>query len=154
MKEVRPVATNRKALRDYQVFERFEAGIELVGTEVKSLRSGAVSLDGGYASVENGQVWLHDVNISPYAQGNVFNHDPKRRRRLLLHADQIKRLFGKTQLRGYTLIPLKVYFNDRGLAKVELGLCRGKKMHDRREDLKRRAMEMDERQASGWKGRR
>lgn len=154
MKEVRPVATNRKALRDYQVFERFEAGIELVGTEVKSLRSGSVSLDGGYASVENGQVWLHDVNISPYAQGNVFNHDPKRRRRLLLHADQIKRLFGKTQLRGYTLIPLKVYFNDRGLAKVELGLCRGKKMHDRREDLKRRAMEMDERQASGWKGRR
>lgn len=154
MKEVRPVATNRKALRDYQVFERFEAGIELVGTEVKSLRSGAVSLDGGYASVENGQVWLHDVSISPYAQGNVFNHDPKRRRRLLLHADQIKRLFGKTQLRGYTLIPLKVYFNDRGLAKVELGLCRGKKMHDRREDLKRRAMEMDERQASGRKGRR
>lgn len=149
---MKPVATNRKALRDYAVFERFEAGIELVGTEVKSLRAGGVSLDEGYASVTDGQVWLHDVNISPYAQGNIFNHDPKRRRRLLLHADEIKRLFGRTQLRGYTLVPLKIYFNAKGLAKVELALCRGKKLVDRRDDLKRRAMDRDDRLEAGKRG--
>lgn len=149
---MKPVATNRKALRDYAVFERFEAGIELVGTEVKSLRAGGVSLDEGYATVTDGQVWLHDVNISPYAQGNIFNHDPKRRRRLLLHADEIKRLFGRTQLRGYTLVPLKIYFNAKGLAKVELALCRGKKLVDRRDDLKRRAMERDDRLEAGKRG--
>lgn len=146
---VKPVATNRKALRDYAVFERFEAGIELAGTEVKSLRAGTVSLDEGYATVQNGQVWLHDVSIAPYTQGNIFNHEPKRRRRLLLHRDEIKRLFGKTQLRGYTLIPLKIYFSQRGLAKVEVALCRGKKLIDRRDDLKRRAMERDERLEAG-----
>lgn len=149
---MKPVATNRKALRDYAVFERFEAGIELVGTEVKSLRAGGVSLDEGYASVTDGQVWLHDVNISPYAQGNIFNHDPKRRRRLLLHADEIKRLFGRTQLRGYTLVPLRIYFNAKGLAKVELALCRGKKLVDRRDDLKRRAMDRDDRLEAGKRG--
>lgn len=149
---MKPVATNRKALRDYAVFERFEAGIELVGTEVKSLRAGGVSLDEGYATVTDGQVWLHDVNISPYAQGNIFNHDPKRRRRLLLHADEIKRLFGRTQLRGYTLVPLKIYFNAKGLAKVELALCRGKKLVDRRDDLKRRAMDRDDRLEAGKRG--
>ncbi len=146
---MKPVATNRKALRDYAVFERYEAGIELLGTEVKSLRSGGVSLDEGYAAIENDQVWLNDVNIAPYAQGNIFNHAPKRRRRLLLHADEIKRLYGKTQLRGYTLIPMKIYFNARGLAKVELALCRGKKLIDRREDLKRRAMDRDDRLEAG-----
>ena len=150
--EVKPVATNRKALRDYAVFERFEAGIELVGTEVKSLRAGGVSLDEGYATVADGQVWLHDVNISPYAQGNIFNHDPKRRRRLLLHVEEIKRLFGRTQLRGYTLVPMKIYFNARGLAKVELALCRGKKLIDRRDDLKRRAMDRDDRLEAGKRG--
>ncbi|MFO7650507.1 MAG: SsrA-binding protein SmpB [bacterium] len=149
---MKPVATNRKALRDYAVFERFEAGIELVGTEVKSLRAGGVSLDEGYATVADGQVWLHDVNISPYAQGNIFNHDPKRRRRLLLHVEEIKRLFGRTQLRGYTLVPMKIYFSARGLAKVELALCRGKKLVDRRDDLKRRAMDRDDRLEAGRRG--
>jgi len=146
---VKPIATNRRALRDYSITERFEAGIELAGTEVKSLRAGTVSLEEGYAAVEGGQVFLVNVNIAPYAQGNIHNRDPRRRRRLLLHRDEIKRLFGKTTLRGFTLIPLKVYFNDRGRAKVELGLGKGKKLEDRREELRRRAMEMDDRRAGG-----
>ena len=140
------VATNRKAFRDYLIIEKCEAGIELCGTEVKSLRAGQASLEEGFARVENGEVFLHDVHIAPYAQGNVFNRDPRRRRKLLLHRDEIRRLFGKTTLRGLTLIPLRVFFNQRGLAKVELALCRGRKLYDRREELKRRAMEQDERQ--------
>jgi SsrA-binding protein len=142
---VSDVATNRKAYRDYSIIESLEAGIQLAGTEVKSLRAGQVSLDEGFARVENGEVFLYDVHIAPYAQGNIFNKDPKRRRKLLLHRDEIKRLFGKTTLRGLTLVPMKLFFNKRGIAKVELALCRGKKLYDRREELKRRAMEADER---------
>jgi len=142
---VSAVATNRKAYRDYSVIESLEAGIQLAGTEVKSLRAGQVSLDEGYARVENDEVFLYDVHIAPYAQGNIFNKDPKRRRKLLLHRDEIKRLFGKTTLRGLTLVPMKLFFNKRGIVKVELALCRGKKSYDRREELKRRAMEADER---------
>ncbi len=142
----RPVATNRKALRNYQILETMEAGIELTGTEVKSVRLGQVSLDEGYAAVEKGEVFLYDVNIAPYAQGNIFNRDPKRKRRLLLHRDEIKRLWGRTTMRGYTLVPLKMYFNKRGRAKIELALCRGRKLHDRREDLRRRAQERDDRE--------
>lgn len=142
---MKSAATNRRALRDYTVFEKIEAGIELAGTEVKSLRQGNVSLDEGYASVIGNEVFLLDVTIAPYAQGNIFNREPKRRRRLLLHREEISRLFGRTTLRGYTLIPLRIYFNERGRAKVELALCRGKKQGDRREDLRKRAMEKDER---------
>jgi SsrA-binding protein len=143
---VKAIATNRKALRDYTIFEKTEAGIELAGTEVKSLRAGTVSLEEGYAAIDGGQAYLYGVNIAPYAQGNIFNRDPKRRRRLLLHKEEIRRLFGRTTLRGYTLVPLRVYFSDRGRAKVELALCRGKKLIDRRDDLKRRAMDRDDRQ--------
>jgi SsrA-binding protein len=146
---VTAVATNRKAFRDYTVIEKFEVGIELAGTEVKSLRQGNVSLDEGFARVENGEVFLYSVHIAPYEQGNIFNKDPRRRRKLLLHRHEIKRLFGKATLRGLTLIPLKIYFNQRGLAKLELALCRGKKHADRREELKKRAMERDERVAQG-----
>jgi len=142
---VKAVATNRKALRNYEVFEKLEAGIELFGTEVKSLRAGTVSLDEGYAAVEGGQVFLVGVTIAPYAQGNIFNRDPKRRRRLLLHQEEIERLFGRTTLRGYTLIPLSIYFNDRGRVKVELALCRGRKQYDRREELRQKAADRDER---------
>lgn len=140
------MATNRKALRDYTIYEKLEAGIVLTGTEVKSLREGGASLDGGYAVVDNGELYLIDVNIAPYRQGNVFNRDPRRRRKLLVHKDEIRRLFGKTTLRGFTLIPLRLYFNDRGIAKVELALCKGKKAIDRREELKRRTIEREERQ--------
>jgi SsrA-binding protein len=143
---VKVVATNRKALRDYTIYEKLEAGIVLTGTEVKSLREGGASLDGGYAVVDNGELYLIDVNIAPYRQGNVFNRDPRRRRKLLVHKDEIRRLFGKTTLRGFTLIPLRLYFNDRGIAKVELALCKGKKAIDRREELKRRTIEREERQ--------
>ncbi len=142
-----PVATNRKALRDYNVLEKFEAGVSLAGTEVKSLRAGTVSLDEGFARVENGEVFLYDVHMAPYEQGNIHNKEPKRRRKLLLHKHEIRRLFGKAILRGLTLIPLRIYFTQRGIAKVEIALCRGKKQVDRREELKRRAMEREDRQA-------
>jgi SsrA-binding protein len=138
------VVFNRRARHDYHVDETFEAGLQLFGTEVKSLRNHSVDLSDGYARVENGEVFLYDVHIAPYAQGNIHNREPKRRRRLLLHKNEIKRLFGRTQLRGLTLIPLKIYFTARGFAKIELGLCRGKKDYDRRDDLRRRAMERDE----------
>jgi SsrA-binding protein len=143
---VKTVATNRKALRDYTVYERFEAGIVLAGTEVKSVRAGTVSLDEGYAAVENGEAFLYAVSIAPYSHGSIFNREPARKRKLLLHRDEISRLFGRTTLRGYTLVPLKILINDRGLVKVELALCRGKKQYDRRDELKRRAMERDERE--------
>jgi len=140
------VATNRKARRDYEVIETYEAGIQLFGTEVKSLRAKTVSIGEGYAGVDNGEVFLYDVHIAPYAQGNIFNRNPKRKRKLLLNRDQIKRLYGKTQIRGFTMIPLKIYFNAKGIAKVELGLCRGKKVYDRREEIKRRDLARLERQ--------
>jgi SsrA-binding protein len=146
---VKAIATNRKALRNYEVFEKLEAGIELFGTEVKSLRAGNVSLDEGYAAVEGGEVFLVGVTIAPYAQGNIFNRDPKRRRRLLLHQEEIERLFGRTTLRGYTLIPLSIYFNDHGRAKVELALCRGRKQFDRREVLRQKAADGDARSSGG-----
>ncbi|MBS4015019.1 MAG: SsrA-binding protein SmpB [Candidatus Latescibacteria bacterium] len=139
------IATNRKAYHEYTIFENYTAGIELFGTEVKSARANGVSLDGGYASVNAGQVYLHEINIAPYHSGNIFNHEPKRRRRLLLTKDEIKRLYGKVRERGYTLIPLKFFFSDRGFAKVELALCKGKKTIDKREELKRRAMERQDR---------
>jgi SsrA-binding protein len=142
---VKPVATNRTALRNYEVFEKLEAGIELFGTEVKSLRAGNVSLDEGYAAVEGGQAFLLGVTIAPYAQGNIFNRDPKRRRRLLLHKEEIQRLFGRTTLRGFTLVPLSIYFNDRNVAKVELALARGRKQYDRREELRQKAADRDAR---------
>ncbi len=147
---MRSVATNRKALRDFSIIEKLEAGIELAGTEVKSLRTGKVSLDEGYARVENDEVFLHNVTISPYEQGNIYNREPGRKRKLLLHRSEIRRLFGKTTLRGLTLVPLRIYFNRRGLAKVELALCRGKKTIDRREELKKRAMERDDQLERKW----
>jgi len=150
---VKAVATNRKALRNYEIFEKLEAGIELFGTEVKSLRGGSVSLDEGYAAVEGGEVFLIGVTIAAYAQGNIFNRDPKRRRRLLLHRDEIHRLFGRTTLRGYTLIPLSIYFNDRGIAKVGLALCRGRKQYDRREELRQKAADRDARSHGGESAR-
>jgi len=142
---VKAVATNRKALRDYEVFEKIEAGIELFGTEVKSLRAGNVSLDEGYAAIEGGEVFLVGVTIAPYAQGNIFNRDPKRRRRLLLHREEIQRLFGRTTLRGFTLIPMSIYFNSRNVAKVELALAKGRKQYDRREELRQKAADHDAR---------
>jgi SsrA-binding protein len=125
------IATNRRARHEYHVEESLEAGLALTGTEVKSLRAGRVSLGEAYARVEGGEVWLHHLHIPPYEAGNVFNHEPLRRRKLLLHRSQIRRLAGKATQKGYTLIPLRLYF-ARGLAKVELALARGKKLYDKR----------------------
>ena len=132
------VATNRKAFHDYFIEERYEAGIMLQGTEVKSLREGRVNLQDSYASVRGSEVFLHQCHISPYSHGNIMNHDPTRVRKLLLHKTEIHKLLGKTQQKGLTLIPLRIYFSKRGYAKIELGLAKGKKLYDRRETIKTR----------------
>ncbi len=132
------VVTNRKAYHDYFIEEKFEAGIVLQGTEVKSLRDGRVNLRDSYASVRNGEVFLHHCHISPYSHGNIMNHDPIRVRKLLLHKKEINKLLGKTQQKGLTLIPLRIYLSKRSQAKVELGLAKGKKLYDRRESIKTR----------------
>ncbi len=129
------VATNRKAYHDYFIDEKFEAGIVLKGTEVKSLRDRRVNLQDSYADVKEGEVFLHHCHISPYSHGNMMNHDPIRTRKLLLHRKEINKLLGKTQQKGLTLIPLRIYFSERGQVKVELGLAKGKKQHDRRESI-------------------
>lgn len=139
----RTVADNRKARHDYFIEESHEAGMELTGSEVKSLRNGRINLRGGYARVEGGEVWLYDVHISPYDQsGTYFNHEPTRRRRLLLHRREISRIAGLVDRQGYTLVPLRVYFKGRR-AKVELGVARGKKLYDKREDIARREANRD-----------
>jgi SsrA-binding protein len=131
------VATNRKAFHDYHVGETYEAGIALTGTEIKSVRQGIVSLRDSFARVENGEVFLYDMHVSPYDAGNRYNHEPRRTRKLLLHKSEIRRLATKTQEKGFTLIPLKVYLRG-GHAKVELALAKGKRLYDKREDIKKR----------------
>ena len=131
-------ATNRRAYHDYFIEEKFEAGIVLTGTEVKSLRDGRANLQDSYASVKDGEVFLYHCHISPYSHGNLMNHDPLRVRKLLLHKKEINKLLGKTQQKGLTLVPLRIYFSERGKAKVELGLAKGKKQYDRRESIKAR----------------
>ena|SRR3989304_316709 len=131
------VATNKKARYEYHILETYEAGIALKGTEVKSLRAGQASLKEAYARVENGEAMIHGLHIAPYAQGNIANHEPKRPRKLLLHKREIMKLLGKTQERGLTLVPLKIYFRD-GRAKLELALARGKAVHDKRRDIAER----------------
>ncbi len=134
---VKIVTENRKARHEYFILETFEAGLALTGTEVKSLRAGKANLQDSYARVENAELMLYNMHISPYDQGNRFNHEPKRIRRLLMHKQEIMRLLGKTREKGLALIPLKVYFKD-GLAKVELALAKGKKLYDRRDDIAER----------------
>jgi len=131
---IKTVTENRKARHEYHILETYEAGIALKGTEVKSLRAGKASLQDSFARVENAELMLYNMHISPYEQGNQFNHEPKRVRRLLMHKQEIMRLLGKTREKGLALIPLKVYFKN-GLAKVELALARGKKLYVRREDI-------------------
>ena len=128
------VATNRKARFNYEIIETYEVGIELKGTEVKSITAGKVNLGEGYASVDNGEVFLKQVHISPYEQGNIFNVDPLRVRKLLLHKHEIRKLIGETTQKGYSLIPLSMYLK-RGKVKVQLALAKGKKNYDKRESL-------------------
>lgn len=131
------ITTNRKARHDYHILQTVEAGIVLTGTEVKSLRSGRANLKESFARIENGEVYLHGMHISPYEQGNRYNPDPKRKRKLLLHIFEIRRLTGKVQEKGLTLVPLKLYFKN-GKAKVELALVRGKKEYDKRRAIAER----------------
>ncbi len=132
------IATNRKAHRDYEILETVECGIELKGSEVKSLRDGKINLNDSFARVDKGEVVLYNAHVSPYAQASYLNVDPVRSRKLLLHKKQIGRFAGQLAQKGLTLVPLKAYFNDRGFVKIELGLCRGKKLYDRRETIKSR----------------
>jgi SsrA-binding protein len=132
------VATNRKAFHDYAIEEKLEAGIVLRGTEVKSLREGKVNLRDSYASVDHEEVILHNCHITPYSHGNIMNHDPLRPRKLLLHRKEISKLLGKTQQKGLTIVPLRIYFSPHGKAKVEIALAKGKKQYDRRETIKTR----------------
>ncbi len=127
------IAANRKALHDYFVLDRYEAGIELTGTEVKSIRAGTLNLKDCYARVKNGELWVHGMHISPYKQGSYFNADPDRDRRLLMHKREIIRLGSRVQQEGLALVPLSLYFRDSRV-KVELGLCKGKKLYDKRND--------------------
>jgi SsrA-binding protein len=132
------VAENRRARFDYFIEDKFEAGIELTGTEVKSLRSGEGSIAESYATVEGDEVWLINSHIPEYSHGNRLNHQPRRQRKLLLRAREIAKLHGAITRQGLTLVPLSIYFNGRGRAKIELALARGKKMHDKRETVKER----------------
>ena len=134
MAGTKTLATNRKARHEYFIEETYECGIELKGTEVKSIRQGKVNLTDGYASVDNSEVFIKQVHISPYEQGNRFNVDPLRVRKLLLHKHEIRKLIGATTVKGYSLIPLSMYLKN-GKVKVELALAKGKKLHDKRQDL-------------------
>jgi SsrA-binding protein len=148
------IATNKRAFRDYTVIETIEAGIELKGSEVKSLREGHIILADSFARIEDGQALLYNTHISPYAQASYLNADPTRSRRLLLHKKQILRLDMELAQKGLTLVPLKVYFNAKGFAKLELALCKGKKSYDHREDVKRREVDRRIRQTMKDRNRR
>jgi SsrA-binding protein len=144
--QIRVIATNRKARHLYHIVDTYEAGIALVGTEVKSLRQGKASFKDSYATVEKEELFLHNMHISPYDQASRFNHDPTRLRKLLMHRVEIKRLLGKTTERGFTLVPLRIYFKGK-VAKVELALAIGKKLFDRRKAIKDREVQRDLRRA-------
>ena len=132
------IALNRKARHDYSIEDTFEAGLVLTGTEIKSIRAGHVSLQGAYARIERGEAWLVGAHIAPFAGGNRLNHETKRSRKLLLHRDEIDELFGKTKSKGLTIVPLRLFIDGRGHAKLEIGLGRGKKQHDKRQTIKSR----------------
>ena len=146
------IATNRQARRDYLIGDTWEAGIELKGTEVKSIRAGKINLRGAFAQIHRDEVWMHDCDIQPWESASHEQHESKRPRKLLLHRREIERLIGAVEQKGLTLIPLSLYFS-RGRAKVKLALGRGKKQYDKREDLKRRDAERDVARALNWKGR-
>lgn len=139
---VRLIANNKKAYHDYFIDETYEAGISLVGTEVKSLRMGKCSIKEAYIDIVNGEAILYGMNVSPYEKGNIFNKDPLRPRKLLLHRQELNKLFGVVQQQGYTIVPLKVYFKG-SLAKVEIGIARGKKQYDKRADIAKRDAKRD-----------
>ncbi len=139
---IKLIANNKKAYHDYFIDEKYETGIALAGTEVKSLRMGKGSLKEAFVRIQNGEVWIYGMHISPYERGNIFNKDPLRPRKLLMHRGEINRIAGRIQQKGYTLVPLQVYFKG-SLVKVEIGLARGKKLYDKREDEAKRDMKRE-----------
>lgn len=147
------VAVNRKARHDYFILDSFECGIVLTGTEIKSVRAGNLNLKDSYASIENGEIWLYGVHISPYEKGTYYNHEPERDRKLLLHRHEIIRLQSKTREKGLTLVPLSVYIKDGKRAKVELGLAKGRTTHDKRDMIADRDAKRDIARAVRGKGR-
>jgi SsrA-binding protein len=146
------IASNRKARHDYTILDTYEAGIALTGTEVKSLRAGRASLVDAYGQVKDGEIWLYGLHIPEYAQGTWTNHEPRRTRKLLLHAAEIDKLVGKVKESGLTLVPLSLYFAD-GWAKVELGLARGKRSYDKRQDMARRDADREISRVMGRRGK-
>lgn len=140
--EIKKVAQNKKAYHDYFVLETYEAGLELFGTEVKSIRDGKVNLKDSWCHIKNGEIFANGMHVSPYEKGNIFNRDPMRPKRLLMHRREIKKLFDLTKQQGYAIIPLSVYFS-KGRAKLEIGLCKGKKLYDKREDAAKRDAKRD-----------
>ena len=152
MSQERVVAVNRRAFHDYHILETTEAGLALTGTEIKSLRQGHVSLKEGYVRPEGGEMWLEGVTIPPYEAGGIYNHNPTRRRKLLIHRSQIDTLVGQVSAKGYTLVPLKLYFK-KGWAKIEIGLATGKKLYDKRHSIKEREAEREVERALKGEGR-
>ena len=138
-----PKMENRKAFFDYEIIEKIEAGMALVGSEVKSLRDGGADLKGAFGRIDGNECWLVGCNIAPYNQANIRNHDPLRKRKLLLHKRQIKKIDGKLRQKGFTLVPLRIYFSDTGHAKVELAIATGKRQYDKREKIKSRQQKND-----------
>lgn len=151
---VKNIATNRKARHDYHIDDTYEAGLVLTGTEIKSIRAGRVNLRDSYATLKEGELWLMNTHIAPYDQGSYTNHEPRRPRKLLMHRREINRIAGKIQEKGFTLVPLRLYLKNN-LAKVELGLARGKKQYDKRAALREKETrrEIDRAVAHRWKGR-
>lgn len=143
MAEIKLIAQNKKARHEYQVLDTYETGIELQGSEVKSCRQGGVNLKESYARFDGTEIFLVNAHISPYANANRFNHDPLRRRKLLLHRAEIKKLYGKMRERGQSFVPLKMYFNEKGKVKVQVALVKGKKLHDKRDSLRERDQKRD-----------
>ena len=139
---IKLVANNKKAYHDYFIEEKYEAGIELFGTEVKSIRQGKCSIKEAFVSIDHGEAFVEGMNISPYEKGNIFNREPLRKRRLLLHKREIMKLAGQVQAKGYTLMPLQVYFKN-GRVKIEIGLARGKKLYDKRQDIRKKDMKRE-----------
>ena len=138
-----PTIKNKKAYFNYEIVEKIEAGMMLAGSEVKSLRAGQANMGDSFAVIKRGEVWLVKLHISPYSHSSFFNHSPMNKRKLLLHKREIKKLTTKIREQGFTLVPLKIYFNDRGYVKCELGLAKGKKRFDKREDIKKRDVARD-----------
>ena len=141
-KSIKSIAKNKKAGHDYFIDDSYEAGIELFGTEVKSIRAGPVNLKDSWCDIKNGEIFVNGMHISPYEKGNIFNRDPDRSRRLLMHRREINKLYGLVQQQGIALIPLEMYFSGSRV-KVKIGLCRGKKLYDKRDDMAKRAAQRD-----------